>query len=62
MEFTRWRRETGNNFNLNAQNIYSYFESVSSDGVRRYRHVVIKEWMEKNNIEKIKVMVCPFNK
>lgn len=59
IEFTHWRRETGNNLNFNAQNIYTYFEKVSSEGERRYRHLVIKEWMQSNNIKDIKVCVYP---
>ncbi|MHA8093229.1 GIY-YIG nuclease family protein [Aquirufa regiilacus] len=59
VEFTRWTRITGKDNDLDAQNIYSYFERVSSEGERRYRHLVIKEWMQSNNIKAVKVLVCP---
>lgn len=57
LEFILWKRITGDNDNLNAQNIYRYFENISTDG--RYRHVVISEWMLKNKIKTAKVLVCP---
>lgn len=57
-EFTKWRRETGNNNNHNAQNVYTYFDNTSSNnGPRRF--LIIQDWMIYNNIEEITVRVCP---
>jgi hypothetical protein len=57
-EFTFWTRETGNNNNHNAQNVYKYFDNTSTNnGPKRY--LIIREWMVANNIEEITVRVCP---
>jgi hypothetical protein len=57
-EFTLWTRVTGNNYNHNAQNVYTYFDNTSSNnGPRRF--LIIQDWMEINNIQEITVRVCP---
>lgn len=56
IEFTEWKRVTGNNNDYNAQNIYKYFDNTSSSGLRRF--IVIQNWMKENDIEEITVKVC----
>jgi hypothetical protein len=60
-EFIKWRRETGNNINHNAQNVYTYFDNTSTNnGPRRF--LIIQDWMVTNGINEITVRVCPINK
>lgn len=58
IEFTEWKRVTGNNNDYNAQNIYKYFDNTSSNGIRRF--IVIQNWMKANDIDEITVKVCSF--